>query len=61
MNLPLIYENSKIPVWLSKVSPIEINALSFFIFVFARGESADEVERALHTAHAELTLVFEDS
>ncbi len=30
-------------------------------FVFARGETADEVERALHTAHAELTLVFEDS
>ena len=28
-------------------------------FVFARGETADEVERALHTAHRELTLVFE--
>ena len=29
-------------------------------FVFARGETADEVERALHTAHRELTLVFKD-
>ena len=28
-------------------------------FVFARGETADEVERALHTADQELTLVFE--
>ena len=33
-----MFENSKIPVWLSKLAPIEINALSFFIFVFANSE-----------------------
>ena len=35
---PIIFENSKIPVWLSKVAPIEIGALSFFIFVFCRNK-----------------------
>ena len=30
---PWIFENSKIPVWLSKVSPIEINAINILCFV----------------------------
>jgi hypothetical protein len=34
---PLVFENSKIPVWLSKLAPIEINAVSFACFVFCRG------------------------
>ena len=38
MPLPIIIENSKVPVWLSKVSPIEIGAISLGIAVFARGE-----------------------
>ncbi len=38
MALPIIFENSKIPVWLSKVSPIEIGAISLGIAVFARGK-----------------------
>ena len=42
---PLFFENSKIPVWLSKLAPIEINALSFFIFVFSRGEMDERVRR----------------
>ncbi len=33
---PLFIENSKVPVWLSKVAPIEIYALSFGIFVWCR-------------------------
>ena len=37
MPLPIIIENSKVPVWLSKVSPIEIGAISLGIAVFARG------------------------
>ncbi len=62
MNLPLIFENSKIPVWLSKFAPIEINALSFFIFVFARGELDDRVRRH-ETIHykqqVEMLFVFQ--
>jgi len=38
MSLPIIIENSKVPVWLSKVSPIEIGAISLGIAVFARDE-----------------------
>ena len=38
MPLPIIIENSKVPVWLSKVSPIEIGAISLGIAVFARDE-----------------------
>ena len=45
MKLPLVFEESKIPVWLSRVAPIEINALSFFIFVFARGKLDERVKR----------------
>ena len=29
---PVFFEDSKVPVWLSKISPIEINALSFAFF-----------------------------
>ena len=42
---PLMFENSKIPVWLSKIAPIEIWALSFFIFVFCRGKLNDVTKR----------------
>jgi len=34
---PWVFENSKVPVLLSKVSPIEINAVSILCFVFCRG------------------------
>ncbi len=35
---PIFYENSKIPVLLSKISPIEIGAISLGPFVFSRGK-----------------------
>ena len=38
---PLVFENSKIPVWLSYISPININALSIGPFVWCRGEISD--------------------
>ena len=38
MSLPIIIENSKVPVWLSKISPINIGAISLGIAVFARDE-----------------------
>jgi hypothetical protein len=45
MKLPLMFENSKIPIWLSKIVPIEVNAVSFFIFVFSRGEMDKRIKR----------------
>ena len=56
---PFIFENSKIPVWLSKVSPIEINALSFACFVFCRGVLSKTARRheTIHY-HQQLEMLF---
>lgn len=43
--LPIFVENSKVPVWLSKVSPIEINAISLGLFVFSRGPMGSTTRR----------------
>lgn len=45
MRFPIFYENSRIPVWLSRVSPIEIGAISLGIFVFSRGEVSERTRR----------------
>lgn len=47
---PIFYENSRIPVWLSHVSPIEIGAISLAFFVFSRGEMSESTRRheAIH-------------
>lgn len=50
MSFPIFYENSKVPIWLSKISPIEIGAISLGIFVFSRGE-IDERTRRHETIH----------
>ena len=42
---PIIIENSRLPQWLSKLSPIDIWALSFGPFIFCRGNLSDEVKR----------------
>ena len=42
---PLFFENSKVPVWLSKITPIEINAITLFCFVFSRGVIAERTKR----------------
>ena len=42
---PILIENSKIPVWLSKVAPIEIYAISFGWFVWCRGIMSDVTKR----------------
>ena len=41
---PIFYENSKVPVWLSKVSPIEIGAISFGLWVWSRGEVSERLK-----------------
>jgi len=59
---PIFIENSKIPVWLSKISPISIGAISFFIFVFSRGEMSKKTKRH-ETIHfqqqIELLFIFQ--
>ena len=42
---PLMFENSKVPVLLSKFDPIEIGAITLFPFVFSRGEMSEETRR----------------
>ena len=56
---PWVFENSKIPVWLSKISPIEIWALSFACFVFCRGEMSKTTLRheTIHY-HQQIELLF---
>ena len=38
MNFPVFFENSKVPVYLSYLSPIEIGAITLGPFVFSRHE-----------------------
>jgi hypothetical protein len=47
---PIFIENSRVPVLLSKVSPIEIHAISLVFFVFCRGELS-EITRRHETIH----------
>ena len=56
---PWVFENSKIPVWLSYVAPIEVFALSFGPFVFCRGEMPDRTRthETIHY-HQQLELLF---
>ncbi len=43
--IPILKENSKIPVFLSKFSPIEIGAISLGLFVFSRGTMSSQTKR----------------
>lgn len=56
---PVFFEDSKVPVWLSKISPIEIGALSFAFFVFSRGKINKTTRRheTIHY-HQQLELLF---
>ena len=42
---PIIIENSRIPALLSKIAPIEINAISLSGLVFCRGYASDKLRR----------------
>ena len=42
---PKFINNSKIPVWLSKLSPIDIWAISFGFWVWCRGELSKTTKR----------------
>ena len=42
---PLFIENSKIPVWLSYLAPIDIGAITLGPIVISRGEMSETVKR----------------
>ena len=42
---PYFIENSKIPIWLSKVAPIEINAIALGPIILSRGEMSEQTKR----------------
>lgn len=42
---PLFIENSKIPVWLSKIAPIEIGAITLGPIVISRDEMSEATKR----------------
>jgi hypothetical protein len=52
---PIFIENSRVPVWLSKVAPLNIGAITMFFVVFARGE-VDDTTRRHETIHFQQTL-----
>tara|TARA_R110000824_G_scaffold60050_12_gene160919 strand:+ start:348 stop:722 length:375 start_codon:yes stop_codon:yes gene_type:complete len=56
---PWVFENSKIPGWLSKIVPIEINAVSILFFVFCRGDLS-KTSRRHETIHyiQQLEMLF---
>lgn len=52
---PIILENSKIPVWLSKIAPLNIGAITLFPFVISR-HAIDETTRRHETIHFQQAL-----
>lgn len=56
---PFFIENSKVPVWLSKLAPIEIGAISFGLWVWSRNEMDEDLRRH-ETIHyqQQLELLF---
>ena len=56
---PKFINNSKIPVWLSKLSPIDIWAISFGFWVWCRGDISKTTKRH-ETVHfqQQLELLF---
>tara|TARA_A100001015_G_C15037252_1_gene737130 strand:- start:3765 stop:4118 length:354 start_codon:yes stop_codon:yes gene_type:complete len=45
MKLPIFFENSKLPVWLSYIAPISIWAINIGPFVWCRGTITESVKR----------------
>ena len=50
LSKPLFIENSKIPVWLSYISPIEIGAITLGPFVISR-DSMSDITKTHETIH----------
>ena len=56
---PIFIENSRVPVWLSCLAPIEIWAISFGLWVWCRGQLSERTRRH-ETIHfqQQLELLF---
>ena len=52
---PIFVENSRIPVWLSYLAPINIAAITLFFLVFSR-EKMSEVVKRHETIHFQQML-----
>ena len=52
---PIFVEDSMIPIWLSKIAPINIGAIILFFIVFSRGK-INEVTRRHETIHFQQML-----
>ena len=57
---PFFIENSKVPVWLSYLAPINIGAITLFFLVFSRGEINKRTQRheTIHFQQMLETLVI---
>ena len=57
---PIFIENSKVPVWLSYLAPINIGAITLFFLVFSRGEINKRTQRheTIHFQQMLETLVI---
>ena len=56
---PIFIENSKLPVWLSSIGPINIGAITLFPFVISRGRitKRTRVHETIHFQQALETFV----
>ena len=56
---PIYIEDSKIPLWVSNITKINVWAVSFFIFVFCAGKFDERLKRheSIHF-HQQLELLF---
>jgi hypothetical protein len=56
---PRVFENNRIPVWLSKIAPIEIGAISLVGFIFCRGKiSKTQLRHETIHFHQQIELFF---
>ena len=52
---PFFFEDSRVPVWLSYLAPINIGAITLFFLVFSRGK-INEVTKRHETIHFQQML-----
>jgi hypothetical protein len=59
---PIFIENSRLPIWLSKIAPINVYAFSFAIWVVCRGEMSEKTknhETIHYQQQLELLFIFQ--
>ena len=56
---PRVFENSRVPVWLSKIAPIEISGISLLGFIFCRRPvTKTELRHETIHFHQQIELLF---